>query len=148
MAVSGCCGLLGAGFMLLSADQISESLPADIPNRAEAMQMMPYVGPTLMIGSVVLLFIPALILAILGFWVRSGGRVATIMSLVILGIQTAGLALMTLNYIFILRTYPSAIILMFIVFMTGILVLFIKTCFELIGVLRQRGPAYPSEASW
>ena len=134
--------------MLLSNAQIMENMPADMPNRDEAIQIMPYIGPTLMIGSVVLLFIPALILTILGFWVRSGGRTATILSLIILGIQSAGLALVVLNYLFILIAFPSAAILIFIVILTGMLVLFIKTIFELIGVLRQRVPAHRSENGW
>ncbi len=148
LVMSGCCGLAGLGFMFMSSAQIMENLPDDLPNHDEVLAATHYAGPVLMIASVVFVFIPALTLIILAFWVRSAGRASTIMSLIILGIQSAVLSLLILNYLFILLTIPSAAILVFIVVLTSILVLFIKTCWELIGALRRPTPAYPSEDGW
>lgn len=148
LLLSCCCGLTGLGLMVMSTSEIMENMPHDMPNREEAMQMLPVMGPAIAIGSVVLLFIPALVLGILAFWVRSGGRVASIFALIILGIQCVGLALLTLNYILALLTFQSIAILFMIVVMGAILALFIKTGIELINVLRQPTSTVLSQDGW
>lgn len=148
LAMSCCCGLTGAVLMVMSTAQITENLPHDLPNRDQALQMLPVMGPALAVGSVVLLFIPAVILGILAFQVRCGGRAATTIALVILSIQCAGLALVILNYVYALLTFQSIAILGMILVMGGVLALFVKTCFELLGVLRHQAPANLSEDGW
>lgn len=146
--VSCCCGLTGLGLMIMSTAEIMENMPRDLPNREEALRMLPYMGPALAIGSVVLLFIPALILGILAFWVRSGGRVATIIALVILSIQCLGLALMILNYIIALMAFQSLAIVLMLAVMGAIMALFVKTGIELVKVLRHPTSIDLSQDGW
>lgn len=146
--ISCCCGLTGLGLMLMSNAEIMENMPRDIPNREEALKMLPYMGPAMAIGSVVLLFLPALVLSILAFWVRSGGRAATIIALLILSIQCLGLGLMILNYIIALLTFQSVAILFMLAVMGAIMALFVKTGVELINVLRQPTPTDLSQDGW
>ncbi|MEZ6189711.1 MAG: hypothetical protein R3C45_00290 [Phycisphaerales bacterium] len=98
------------------------------------------------IGSVVLLFLPAG--GILAFWVRSGGRPATIVALVILSIQCVGLGLMILNYLLALLTFQSVAILFMLIIMGAITALFVKTGIELVNVLRNPAPTDLSHDGW
>lgn len=146
--LSCCCGLTGLGLMVMSNAEIIKNLPQDFPNREEAIRMLPYMGPVMAIGSVVLLFLPALILGILAFRVRSGGRVASIVALVILSIQCVGLALMILNYVIALMAFQSVAILFMLVVMGAILALFVKTGIELVNVLRHPTSTDLSQDGW
>ncbi len=148
LLLSCCCGLTGLGLMLMSAAEVMENMPRDIPNREEALRMLPYMGPIMAIGSVVLLFLPALVLGILAFPVRSGGRAASIAALVILTIQCLGLAMMILNYLIALMTFQSFAILFILLVMGAIMALFVKTGIELINVLRHPTPTDLSQDGW
>ena len=136
LLMSGCCGLSGIALLSMSTSQILENMPAHLPVDEQVMQMLPYLGPIMAIGSLVLLFVPSLVLAILAFWIRTGGRAVTVIALVIIGIQCGVFALALLNYLFALLQIPSAGMVMLVVIIGVITGLFVKTAFELINALK------------
>ena len=146
--MSGCCALSGLAMMVLDPAEITKTLPPDMPNRDEFVQMVPMLGPTMLIGSLALLFVPALILCILAFWVRRGGKATTITCIVILGIQSMGVALMLLQYLYALFVLQAVAMIIMVVILGLILALFVKTIFELIAVLRSASNTQDYPNGW
>lgn len=144
LLMSGCCGLSGAVLMTMSTSQIIESMPTNVPMDDNVRQALPMIGPALLVGSLVMLFIPCVVLTILAFWVRKGGKASTVVSLVIVGILCGIFAFALLNYLFALAQIPSAGIAIFVVILGVITGLFGKTAYELIRVMKTPGQAYQS----
>ncbi len=141
LLMSGCCGVSGIMLSLMDTSQIIDQMPADIPLDENMRRALPMVGPAMAIGSLVLLFIPCVVLTILAFKIRSGGRTSTIIALVLMGILSGVFALTLLNYLIALVQFPQAGILLVVVIVGFVTGLFVKTIFELINVLRAGGQA-------
>lgn len=151
LALSACCGLTGLILILVGTDELLQQMPADMPNREQVVQMLPVMGPVFAIASVVFLLFPALAMGLLAFKVRSGSRGAILTSMIILGIQTVCLGLMTLVNLLGVAMTRSLSDLLVILLMGGVLALFIKTLIELWAAMNRgqnQRERHPSETGW
>lgn len=96
LALACCCGMSVVGMTMLPTSEIMSQIPADMPNRDQIQQLLPVMAVVMGIVAVVFLLIPGIVLAILGFPIRAGGRPSAITAMIILGIQALVLGLITL----------------------------------------------------
>jgi len=131
LLLSCCCGFVAGGMMIISPEELMQQMPPDLPNREQVRQFLPYMGPIIAVGTVVVLLVPAIVLGVLSFYVRSASRPAAIVSMAILGMQSiliGGMALISAINILITRSIPD---LLSVLVMGAAVLLFIKTIFEL-----------------
>ncbi len=148
LALSCCCGLMGLGLMFVDPQQVAETLPQDMPNREETLRLLPTLGPALAGASLLVLFIPALVLIILAFWVRRASRPATTTAWIILILQSALTGLVLLNYLSAMFTFPSVGVAVSAVLIGAVLWLFIKTCFELSALRKLLSASTGEPSGW
>jgi hypothetical protein len=148
LAMSCCCGLSAIGLMMIGTDELLRQMPPDMPNREMVNQMLPILGPVIAVASVVLLLIPALVLGVLAFKIRSGGRGAIIASLVILGIQTLGLGVLTLMNLIGAVFNRSLGDLVGVMILAGAVLIFAGTLVQLSMAIKQSYAAPPTDQGW
>lgn len=150
LVMSGCCGIGGAFFALVPTDEMMRQLPPDAPNRDQIVQMLPMlptIGVVMAVIAVVMMLVPALLLGVLGFKVRNGGRGATITAMIVLGVQGLALVwvlLVSLRSLVITRSLPDLIV---IVLTGGALLLIGVTITKLWAALNPRD-AEPHMTPW
>jgi len=81
---------------LMPKGEIMRQFPADLPNRDQIEQMLPILAAFMGAVGVLALLIPAVVLGVLGFKVRSGSRSAAVASMIVLGLQGSALGLVIL----------------------------------------------------
>lgn len=143
LVMSGCCVLNAVGLMFVHTTELMGQLPPDMPNREQVAQMVTVMGPILAIASVLLLLIPSLVVAVLGFKVRSGSRGGTLTALIILAVQGAVLALILLVSLMGLAITRSLAGLIVIVLIGGALLLIGVTIAKLWAALNPRDAGPP-----
>jgi len=80
---------------IIPKDELLRQLPPDSYND-QMIQMLPAISIGMGLFGVVMLFIPAIVLAVLGFKVRDASRSGTIAAMVVLGIQGLSLTVVLL----------------------------------------------------
>ncbi len=149
LAMSCCCVLSALGMSMLPRDEIMRQLPADLPNRDQFEQMLPMLAALMGAVGVLVLLIPAVVLGVLGFKVRSGGRGAVVASMVILGLQGAALALVILINLVGVLVNRSIGDLIGVILMAAILAVYIKALAALWAALNPRSDSgMPPVGPW
>lgn len=138
LVMSGCCVLSSATMMLLPAGEWKRHLPPDMPNREEFLRILPTLGVVMAVAGVILMLIPSLVLAILGFKVRSSGRGGTLTAMIVLGVQGVAMGLLLLVSLAGLAVTRTLQDLIAIVLMAGVLLLIGVTIAKLKAALNPR----------
>lgn len=89
LLMSTCCTCSGLVLALVPEGELLKNMPADMPNREEVVLMMS-MSTAIGIGMLVLgaiLMLPAIMMSLLAFWVRSGSRTAAVTCMALLAIQ-------------------------------------------------------------
>ncbi len=92
LVMSCCCLGLTAGLMLVPPETLLKELPPQMPVD-EVRSILPVIAVVSAIIGVGLLLIPSLVLAVLGFKVRSASRGACITAIILIGLQTVMIGL-------------------------------------------------------
>jgi len=130
-------------------DEIMRQFPADMPNRDQFEQMLPIIAAVMGAVGVLALLIPAVVLGVLGFKVRSGSRGAAVASMTILGLQGSALGLVILVNLVSVLINRSIGDLIGVILIAGVLAVYIKAAVSLWAVLNARAnTATPPAGPW
>ncbi len=138
LAMSCCCVLSAIGMKYLPKGELMRQVPADMPNRDMIEQVLPMMAVAMGVAGVLLLLIPAVVLGVLGFTVRSGNRGAAIASMVILGIQGAAIGLLVVMNLIGSLVSRSAGDLLGVVILAGVFAVYVKAMTALWSSLSQK----------